>query len=69
MLEGSDRWVYGQGKGNQNDFSLGAQSQMQNSLFSQLGQKVLENTPGRPREPKSPEASRPGGKTHCSSSH
>lgn len=29
---------------------------MQNPLFSQLGQKVLENTPGRPREPKPPEA-------------
>ena len=53
----------GQGKRNWNDFSLGAQGQMQNPLFAQLGQNVLENARGRSREPKSPKASRPWGKT------
>ena len=61
-MEGSDGWVCGQGKGNWNDFSLGAQGQMQNPLFAQLGQKVLENPRGRSRDPKSPKASRPWGK-------
>ena len=35
---------------------------MQNPLFAQLGQKVLENPRGRSRDPKSPKASRPWGK-------